>query len=46
MSYTIKANIRDVASLCTYNEDENSERADAESHMVEVSKYTDAEGNE
>ena len=44
MSYTIKANIRDVCSLCTYHEDENSDRADAESHMVEVAKYTDSNG--
>ena len=45
MSYTITADIRDVRSMCTYDENDHSDRADAESHVVEVTKYKDAEGN-
>ena len=40
VSYTITANIKDVQSMCTFDQNEYSDRADAESHIVEVRAYT------
>jgi hypothetical protein len=46
MSYKIVADINNVASMCTYDENTHSDRHDEECHLVEVNGYTDANGVE
>lgn len=39
MSYTLVADIKNIASLCTYDINEHSDRYDDECHLVEVRNF-------